>query len=89
MRMGDPVRIRSIVTALLLAGAAAIPLSGISAAATSTSDGYPGYGCRDGAMWAAGQGFYTCVNGQFVYRECGPGTHAEQQGADYVICNYD
>ncbi|NMI56025.1 hypothetical protein FNV62_07580 [Streptomyces sp. RLB3-17] len=78
------MRVRSIVTALFLASAAVIPLSSPSAAATSPSVG----SCREGAMFAAGQGFYTCVQGQYVYRECGPGTVPQQIAQDVVICNY-
>jgi hypothetical protein len=78
------MRVHSIVTALLLAGAAVIPLSSPSAAATSPSAA----ACREGQMFASGQGFYTCAQGRYVYRDCGPGTWAQQIGPDAVICNY-
>ncbi|MEU2717839.1 hypothetical protein [Streptomyces sp. NPDC007205] len=79
------MRVRSMVTALFLAGTVVIPLSGSSAAAASKSAA----ACREGAMFAAGQGYYTCAQGQYVYRDCGPGTHAVQQGQDNVFCDYD
>ncbi|MEJ8632214.1 hypothetical protein [Streptomyces sp. MS2.AVA.5] len=80
------MRVRSIVTALLLAGAAVIPLPVASAAAASPTTA----SCREGAMFADYQsgGFWTCSQGQYVYRQCGPGTHAVQIALDHVICNY-
>lgn len=46
--------------------------------------------CREGAMFCddVSGGFYTCAQGRYVYRDCGPGTRCQQQGQDNIFCNY-
>ncbi|KAI9294059.1 hypothetical protein K502DRAFT_366151 [Neoconidiobolus thromboides FSU 785] len=45
-------------------------------------------GCREGAMFCDynSGGFYTCAQGRYVLRQCGPGTRCQQQGQDNVFC---
>ncbi|MFE4874235.1 hypothetical protein [Streptomyces sp. NPDC056682] len=78
------MRVRSIVTALLLAGAAVIPLSSPSTAKPNPT---PFGSCqREGAMSVGGQGFYTCAQGRYIPRDCVPGARPVQISEDIVMC---
>ncbi|KAI9297754.1 hypothetical protein K502DRAFT_73065 [Neoconidiobolus thromboides FSU 785] len=46
--------------------------------------------CREGTMFCDynSGGFYTCAQGRYVLRQCGPGTRCQQQAQDNVFCNY-
>lgn len=78
------MRVRPIVTALLLAGAAVIPLSSPS---TATPHPTPFGSCqREGAMSVGGNGLYTCDQGRYIYRTCDPGARPVQITRDTVMC---
>ncbi|MEV8529119.1 hypothetical protein AB0451_34100 [Streptomyces sp. NPDC052000] len=78
------MHVRSIVTALLLAGAAVIPLSSPS---TATPHPAPFDSCqREGAMSLGEQGFYTCAQGRYIPRDCTPGARPVQLARDTVMC---
>lgn len=78
------MRVRPIVTALLLAGAAVIPLSTPS---TATPHPTPFGSCqREGAMSVGEQGFYTCAQGRYIPRDCHPGARPVQITRDQVLC---
>ncbi|KAI9295481.1 hypothetical protein K502DRAFT_360354 [Neoconidiobolus thromboides FSU 785] len=47
------------------------------------------YQCREGDMYCdySGNGFWTCAQGSWVYRNCGPGTKCVQNGGN-LYCDY-
>ncbi|MFI6054551.1 hypothetical protein ACIBCO_31225 [Streptomyces violascens] len=78
------MRARSILAALLMAGAAVIPLSSPSTARPHPT---PFGSCqREGTMAVGEQGFYTCAQGRYIPRDCIPGARPVQISQDTVMC---
>ncbi|MFD7166703.1 hypothetical protein [Streptomyces violascens] len=78
------MRVRTILTALLLAGAAVVPLSGPSTARPHPT---PFGSCeREGTMAVGEHGFYTCAQGRYIRRDCIPGARPVQISRDAVMC---
>ncbi|WP_438296004.1 hypothetical protein [Streptomyces sp. HUAS TT7] len=78
------MRVRSILAALLMAGAAVIPLSSPSAARPHPT---PFGSCeREGSMAVGERGFYTCSQGRYIPRDCIPGARPVQISQDTVMC---